>query len=296
MARILIVDDDPEALALAEARLSNAGVEILCAGTGEAGLQAAKAMASDVILLDVDMPGLSGFDVCRALKEDPHTALIPVLFLSGSGSSEDKVKGLDLGAIDYVTKPFEAFELCARVRAALRTKQLQDLLIERAHLDPLTGLPNRRALEERLHQEWNRRQRHGSALALVMADVDRFKQVNDTYGHGVGDQVLREVGQVIAQQCRDVDLPVRFGGEEFAIVVPEATASGAACLAERCRAQIADLRLTLNGGVLRPSASFGVADATELASPRALLERADQALYAAKRNGRNRVELWSRTL
>ena len=123
--------------------------------------------------------------------------------------------------MDYVTKPFDAFELRARVRAALRTKHLQDLLFEHAHIDPLTGLPNRRALMERLQSEWARIERHGGRLSFIMADIDHFKRVNDRYGHHVGDRLLQEVAGAIAGQCRETDLPARYGGEEFAILVPD---------------------------------------------------------------------------
>ena len=215
------------------------GLEIVCVEGGVPGLKAARREEPDLILLDLDMPDMSGFDVCRSLKADAELCMIPVLFLSGSTTPEDKIIGLDLGAVDYVTKPFDAFELRARVRAALRTKHLQDLLIEHAHIDPLTGLPNRRALMERLQQEWARIERHGGQLSFIMADIDHFKRVNDRYGHHVGDKVLQEVAGAIAAQCRESDLPARFGGEEFAIVVPDETAAAAVHLAERCRHEIA---------------------------------------------------------
>lgn len=287
--KILVIDDSPDALAVAQVRLAKEGVQIVCADGGLAGLDAARSEKPDLVLLDLDMPDLSGFEVCRALKADPELCMIPVLFLSGSSTPEDKVKGLDLGAVDYVTKPFDAFELRARVRAALRTKHLQDLLIEHASLDPLTELPNRRALMERLRREWARMQRHGGSLAFIMADIDHFKKVNDTYGHLVGDRLLREVARTIARECRDTDLPTRYGGEEFAILVPDETAEGAAQLAERCRRKIEEIRLAANHQSLRTTVSFGVADGTGLESPRALIQNADQALYEAKAAGRNTV-------
>jgi diguanylate cyclase (GGDEF)-like protein len=289
--KILIIDDDPDALAVATNRLAKEAVEIVCAEGGAAGLAAAKREKPDLVLLDVDMPDLSGFDVCRALKADADLCMIPVVFLSGSGTAEDKVRGLDLGAIDFVTKPFDAFELRARVRAALRTKRLQDLLIEHAHVDPLTGLPNRRALMVRLQQEWARIQRHGGTLSLVMGDIDRFKKINDAYGHSIGDKVLQEVAQVLAGQCRQIDLPARYGGEEFAILVPDETAARAVRLAERCREGIENIRVPAGAEIVRTTASFGVADATGLPSADALIARADEALYAAKDAGRNTVEL-----
>jgi two-component system, cell cycle response regulator len=288
--KILIIDDDPAALEIAKARLSKEGVEIVCAGSGVAGLEAAHRENPDLILLDVDMPDMSGFDVCRALKADEQLCMIPILFLSGSSTCEIKIQGLDLGAVDYVTKPFDAFELRARVRAALRTKHLQDLLFEHAHIDPLTGLPNRRALDERLQCEWARIERHGGQLSFIMADVDHFKQVNDTHGHYIGDRMLQEVARAIAGQCRDCDLPTRYGGEEFAIIVPDESAATALHLAERCRKEIERTCIIVKNRAIHTTASFGVADASRAESSEALMKRADAAMYRAKAAGRNRVE------
>jgi len=237
------------------------------------------------------MPDMSGFEVCRVLKSDADLCMIPILFLSGATTPEDKVQGLDLGAVDYVAKPFDAFELRARVRAALRTKHLQDLLIEHAHIDPLTGLPNRRALMERLQAEWARIKRYGGRLSYIMADLDHFKRVNDMYGHNVGDKLLQETAQAIAGQCREIDLPARYGGEEFAIVVPHKPAAGAVHLAERCRREIAKTCVIAQNEAVRITASFGVADTDGSISIEAMMKRADEALYQAKEAGRNRVQL-----
>ncbi len=288
--RLLIIDDDPDALRVAKARLVKEQVEIVCTAAGAAGLEAARRENPDLILLDVDMPDMSGFDVCRELKADRDLCMVPVLFLSGSNDAEDKVHGLDLGGVDYVTKPFDVFELRARVRAALRTKHLQDLLIEHAHIDPLTGLPNRRALMERLQAEWARIERHGGQLAFIMVDLDHFKRVNDRYGHEAGDRLLQEVARVFQQHCRKSNLPCRCGGEEFAIIVPDEDAAGAACLAERCRRKIAETGLTVKNQTLLATASFGVADSSVAESLESLMARADEALYRAKEAGRNRVE------
>jgi len=287
--KVLIVDDSPDALAIAKARLAREDLDVVCASGGQEGLEAARQNTPDLILLDVDMPGMSGFDVCRTLKADADLCMIPVIFLSGSGGPEEKVKGLDLGAVDYVTKPFDAFELRARVRAALRTKHLQDLLVRYASIDPLTELPNRRTLQEHLQREWARIQRHGGSLGLVMADIDRFKEVNDAHGHTVGDQVLRHVARLIAEQCREVDLPARYGGEEFAIVMPDETADAAEELAERCRLRIEGSPFVAGGQAIRTTVSFGVADSTDAWSEKTLVERADAALYEAKKAGRNTV-------
>jgi len=293
MMKVLIIDDSPEALAVAKARLLKENLELLCAQGGQAGLIAARREKPDLILLDLDMPDMSGFEVCRELKSDPELQMIPVIFLAASDETEDKVRGLDLGAVDYVTKPFNAFELRARVRAALRTKRLQDLLIKYTQIDPLTELPNRRALRERLRQAWARFQRHGSALSFIMADIDEFKRINDVHGHPLGDRALREFAQVLRRHCRECDFPARYGGDEFAIVVPDEHAEGAARLAGRCCQALAEIRLDAGDAEesIQLSASFGVAEANALDSDETLVRRADEALYRAKAQGRNRVEI-----
>ena len=291
--KVLIIDDDPDALEVAKARLSKEGLDIVCAEGGVAGLKAARIEGPDLILLDLDMPDISGFEVCRNLKADAELCMIPVLFLSGSTTPEDKIFGQDLGADDYVTKPFDAFELRARVRAALRTKHLQDMLFEHAHIDPLTGLPNRRALMERLQQEWARIERHAGRLSFIMADIDGFKGVNDRYGHHVGDKILQQVAGVLSRQCRENDLPARLGGDELAIVVPGDNAAAAVHLAERCRREFAKTCFAVRQDTFAVTASFGVADSVGVTSLGALMRRADEALYRAKEAGRNRVQAWA---
>jgi diguanylate cyclase (GGDEF)-like protein len=289
MMKVLIIDDSADAVAICKARLASEGVDVCCASGGTAGLEAATRERPDLILLDVNMPDLSGFEVCQRLKADPELCMIPVIFLTGSGCAEDKVRGLDLGAVDYISKPFDTFELRARVRAALRTKHLQDLLIEYARIDPLTSLPNRRALMERLEQEWSRVMRYGGRLSFIMADLDHFKNVNDTYGHRMGDRLLQEAARIIAGQCRGTDLPARYGGEEFAVIVPDESADAAARLAERCRVEIEQLSVPAGAATITITGSFGVAEADGTSSIAALMERADALLYEAKHAGRNRV-------
>ena len=288
--KILIIDDSPDALAVAKTRLAHEGHDILCAGSGKEGLEAAGRHKPDMILLDVDMPDMNGFEVCRRLKADADLCMVPVIFLSGSGGPEEKVKGLNIGAVDFVTKPFDVFELRARVNAGLRTKQMQDLLIEHAKIDPLTGLANRRALDERLAQEWARLLRHGGHLSVIMADIDHFKDVNDQFGHSVGDEVLHQVARLLAEGCRESDVPARYGGEEFVVVAPETTAQAAADFAERLRTSICSGPLEVHGQAVNVTASFGVAGHEGLKSPEELVQAADKALYRAKSAGRNCVK------
>ncbi len=287
--KVLIIDDSSDALALAKVRLGKENLAIITAQSGDEGLKLAEAEKPDLILLDVDMPEMSGFDVCHQLKTNKDLCMTPVIFLTGSDNTEDKIKGLNVGAVDYVTKPFDAFELKARVNAALRTKRMQDLLIEYANIDPLTGIPNRRALTERLRKEWMRVQRHGGKLSFIMADIDHFKKVNDTYGHSIGDEVLQRVAKAISSQCREIDLPARFGGEEFAIVVPGESAEGAGKLAERCRQATSDVQINLGTEDVHVTASFGIAEVSDSPSVEALVKAADEALYHAKQSGRNQV-------
>jgi len=244
----------------------------------------------DLILLDTDLPDLKGFEVCRLLKADPATMIIPIIFLTGASSTEEKIKGLHLGALDYLTKPFDAAELLLRVGASLRIKSLLDLLSEKAMIDGLTGLWNRSYLDRRLPAELSLSARTGWPFSCVMADVDHFKAINDTYGHAFGDLALRATSQVFAENSRAEDIVCRYGGEEFAILLPGVGVVGGAAFAERLRDRISQLILPYGGGVVRLTCSFGVAEISKDnvagASP---IQLADQALYQAKTTGRNRV-------
>lgn len=287
--RILIIDDCSDARMLAKARLAAEGHEILVAQTGTEGLEQACREMPDLVLLDVDMPDISGFEVCRKLKADDKLNMVPVIFVSGSAAISDKVRGLDLGAVDYVTKPYDAFELRARVRAALRTKRLQDILRDRAMIDPLTELANRRAFDENLHQEWARAARYSLRLALIMADIDHFKRVNDEYGHPAGDEVLRQVARRLSANFRDSDMLFRYGGEEFVAILPETSAEGAMGLADRLRAAVCANPIIAANRELTITASFGVSDNVTVKEPSQLVQASDVSLYQAKSDGRNCV-------
>ena len=290
--KVLIIDDHEQIHHLVRARLKGLPVDLLTAATGHAGLTVAKTERPDLILLDVNMPGMTGFEVCKRLKEEASTYTIPVIFLTGVDESINKVKGFDLGAVDYVTKPFDPAELRARVRAALKTKALMDMLTTQAQIDGLTGLHNRRYFDQRLTQELSASQRYGRPVGLLLLDVDHFKSINDTFGHPKGDQVLTKVAEVILRTCRNTDVACRYGGEEFAIVLPEAQADFAYHSAQRLLEQIRqDPELTAILG--QPvTVSIGSACADPAAQPvtaAALLKEADRALYTAKNSGRNRV-------
>jgi diguanylate cyclase (GGDEF)-like protein len=200
------------------------------------------------------------------------------------------VHGLDLGAIDYIAKPFKLSELLSRVRAALRTSHLIRLLEKKALIDPLTGLGNRAMFDIRFSAEVGLRIRSGNPLSCIAIDVDRFKNINDEYGHAFGDHVLTKIGEVLDEICRVEDVACRHGGEEFAILLPRTSADHAALLAERMRVAIAKIPFSQRDESIAVTCSFGVAEVADT-NDRSLLERADQALYQSKEHGRNSVSI-----
>ena len=299
LPRVLVVEDNELERQLIRHRLRPDRVAMLEAADGSSGLELARSTLPDLILLDLDLPDLSGFEVIHQLKEDPATRSIPVIFISAFGSTEAKVRALDLGAIDFVTKPFDPAELRARLRVAFRLKFQQDLLEKQAHLDALTGLANRLALRERLEAEWSACRRRAAPLSLLILDVDHFKRVNDHFGHASGDHALRRVAEALRVVARTSDLVARYGGEEFVLLAPDCDLIGALGLAERAREQVEALRIVFEVTPHALSASVGVATAAGLApddpEPDALFDRADRALYEAKASGRNAVWAWDPT-
>ena len=287
--RVLIIDDSQDIHDLVRVGLHGEPVDLHSAFNGPTGIALARAISPDLILLDVDMPKPDGFEVCRNIKSDPVLSAIPIVFLSGASSTAEKVRGLDLGATDYITKPFDSAELRARVGVALRTKYLVDLLAQRAMIDSLTGLFNRAHFEQRLVAEVSLARRAGTNLSCLMLDVDHFKLVNDQFGHSAGDMVLRSLAQVLKDSCRLEDIAYRLGGEEFVVLLSNTAAANATILAERLRQALADMRVTFRGTVIQTTCSIGVADLATSGED-GILHAADQALYCAKNNGRNQVQ------
>lgn len=288
--KVLIIDDSVPIHSLVKVRLATEGVEIFSAYDGESGLARANELQPDVILLDVEMPEPGGFEVCRRLKQDPILAKSMIIFLTGASSIEDKIHGLNLGATDYIVKPFDAAELRARVRVSLRMKFLIDLLEKKAMVDGLTGLWNRGYLDYRLRSETASIRRMERPLGLVIVDCDHFKSVNDRFGHPFGDEVLRAIGSLMTAHCRVEDVVCRYGGEEFAILTPSVGADGAAILAERVREKIESHPFQANGQTIQVTVSAGVAEITdaEQLDIEPLIQAADAALYRAKQT-RNHV-------
>jgi len=249
----------------------------------------ARSLTPELILLDIDMPEMDGFGVLQQLKDDAATQDIPVIFLSGEGRTELKVRGFEMGAIDFVTKPFEMAELRARVRSALRMRLLIKMLAQRAQIDGQTGLWNRVYLDARLQQAIAEARRGGTPLGLIMCDLDYFKRINDTYGHPFGDQVLEETARLLTRG-RAGDVACRYGGEEFAIITSHANATEARNIAERLRIALRAVRWEGYPDLV-VTASFGVTDLDRVseATARAMIESADQAMYQAKQGGRDSV-------
>jgi diguanylate cyclase (GGDEF)-like protein len=296
---VLVIDDSRDIHDILAVRLQPEQVQLHAALDAADGLLKARALVPDLVLLDIDMPNMTGLEICQRLKADPATAEVPIIFLTGAAEVHTKVQGFDLGAVDYVTKPFQPAELRARVRAALRTKRYHDLLATRAQIDGLTGLWNRAYFDRRLREEALAVARYQRAVSLVLLDLDHFKRLNDDHGHPFGDRVLQAVGEVLWGELRAVDAPCRYGGEELALILTETDLDGAMVVAERVRAAIAGMGLRHKGAQVQVTTSVGVA-AASLVTPHGavtadvLVELADTALYRAKRGGRDRVAIGDR--
>jgi diguanylate cyclase (GGDEF)-like protein len=292
--KILIADDDNVTLHILTEFLHERGYEIVTARDGrEAWEMLQRADAPSLLILDWLMPGMSGPAICLEVRKRSDLPYTYILLLTVKDQIPDVVEGMGAGADDYLTKPFDVRELEARLRAGERILKLQETLRHQATHDSLTGLWNRGTILDLLSRELARGKRKATPIAVIMADIDHFKQVNDTYGHAAGDSVLREVAARMRAALRGYDGVGRYGGEEFLTVLPECSASGGAGIAKRIREEISERPIDSNGVSIRLSLSLGVASSEGAGESDAesLLVSADQALYRAKAQGRNRVEL-----
>jgi two-component system cell cycle response regulator len=298
---VLVAEDDPIFLRILQSWFQKWSYRVTAVKNGVDAWEALQQpTAPPMAVLDWMMPDMDGIEVCRKIRGREHGPYCYVLLLTAKDDREDVVAGLDAGADDYLTKPFDVDELRARVRAGKRILELQAALIrahdtlqyESAH-DALTALWNRGAIIGFLKNEIKRQQRSSQPLGVMMADVDHFKKVNDTYGHLVGDTVLKEVGRRLAEGVRTYDSVGRYGGEEFLVIVPGCKPADLAAGAERLRRSIAEAKFETSAGSLAVTLSIGIASGCDDGeSPRGseqLLRAADTALYAAKAEGRNRV-------
>lgn len=297
---LLIIDDSAVIRHLIRDAVEQSGLftSFLEAANGAEGIAVLSSSPVDVVLCDLEMPGMDGLELLALMNAEETLREIPVILLTGNESHTEKIRCLGEGASDYVTKPFHPGELVARLRVQLKIKTLQDSLREGNRLlehlstiDPLTGLANRRFFMDRLQSAVVQSQRTGNPLGLVMIDLDHFKHVNDTYGHQGGDQVLREVAELLRQQMRSSDLAARFGGEEFTIILPETDLSASCGVAERLREEVERHLFGPPAASAKLTASFGVATSAggDDFVAEALIRNADASLYRAKSLGRNRV-------
>jgi diguanylate cyclase (GGDEF)-like protein len=307
-ATVLVIDDSPTNLAVLYDYLNNMGAEVLVKKDGESGIEIAIRKQPDIIILDVLMPTIDGYETCRRLKLESTTKAIPVIFASALVETADKLKGFEVGGVDYITKPFQLEEVLARIEVHLSIITLQQQLqlanqaLEIANqklykqtvLDGLTQISNRRHFDDYLAQEWQRAVREKQSIALLICDIDFFKQYNDTYGHQGGDDCLKQIAQVMDNvPKRPMDLVARYGGEEFGVILPNTNIAGAIKISEKVCQVVRDLKISheKSSAASYVTLSLGInciVPTTEN-SITEFIEMADKALYQAKHQGRNRV-------
>ena len=302
--RILVVDDEPLSRHVLQAAVEQLGHQWTAAQDGAAAWQCFNQDRPEVLITDLLMPEVDGLELCRRVRADTRAGYTYIVLVTVLGDRQDIVRGMEAGADDYLVKPLRLFDLRARLIAAQRVTDLHAELdrhrAQLAHLarhDPLTGLGNRRSLQEDLEVLHARSQRYGRGFALAMCDIDRFKAYNDTHGHQAGDQALRAVAATIAQELRGGDSVYRYGGEEFLLILPEQTLDTALIALERVRGAVERLAIPQPaaggpGGILTLSAGIAAFGPGEATTAEELLKRADAALYRAKSAGRNQLALW----
>jgi diguanylate cyclase (GGDEF)-like protein len=297
-ARLLIVDDDPNNVRLL-ASIFDQDYDILFALNGLEAIDISLRERPDLIILDVMMPDLDGYTVCKTIKNHRHTKDIPIVFLTAHCDAEEEIRGLEMGAADFISKPFYPKIVKIRVSNQIELKYAREKLTKLAITDGLTGIANRRYFDDQLAHEWTRARRLNQTLAIAMIDVDWFKKYNDHYGHQGGDDCLRQVANVLSNVAkRDSDFVARYGGEEFAIILPMTQAENALELSKNICLALSNLELPhalSDFGHVTLSVGVAVGCPKQNTTPHNLLVNADKALYTAKEKGRNRAVLFVET-
>ncbi|MFP4179311.1 MAG: diguanylate cyclase [Spirochaetaceae bacterium] len=328
---ILVVDDNPQNIQLVATHLKSEGYRIAFSQHGVDALEKTAHKVFDLVLLDVMMPEIDGFEVCRRIKGRPDYRDVPILFLTAKTDKESIIEGFNAGAVDYVVKPFYGAELLARVRTHLQIRSFQEKLeninaklnrelekskemteelseakeelqkantqlYEKATRDPLTGLFNRRKMIDSLEYETKRTERGDTSYSLVLCDIDHFKTINDSHGHDCGDVILKEVAEILKSTTRKQDRISRWGGEEFLILLPETEEPGALTLADKIRKTVEEKDFSCPELSIKLSMTFGVSVSSGEKDPESCIKEADIALYNGKNNGRNRVVAYRKEL
>lgn len=288
---ILIVEDSQINSKLCQSLLSRNGYETEICSDGESALEFLSKNSPDLILLDIIMPGIDGYQFSESIKTNHRLKDTPVIFLSAMNDEESIIKGFNSGGVDYITKPFRTQELLARTRTHVELKKAKEKLMQMAITDELTGLANRRYFMDRLNSEYDRTKRYESKFSLLMIDIDHFKKINDNYGHKAGDLVLIETALKMKKSLRTSDIIGRVGGEEFSVLLPETEIKAALHIAERIRARVSESVVIFDSEELSVTVSIGATQSSpgDLTIDDIFI-RADTAMYNAKNEGRNRVE------
>jgi two-component system cell cycle response regulator len=297
---VLVADDSPVYRKLVEQTLAEVDCVVVFAKSGSQAIEIFERGHPDLIITDWIMPDITGIELCQKIRANAPTSYTYVIILTSNAEKQSVVKGLSAGADDYLTKPFDRDELLARVQVGRRLIDLHRqieaknrLLEELALTDPLTGLPNRRAIEAWSPRQMNGAARHGFSFWIVLIDLDHFKRINDSHGHEAGDIVLKRFAEILRGHTRLSDISGRIGGEEFLFVITHADRNGATVVVDRIRQELAAEHFVFEGTTVQVTASFGIAGFSGKSVPsfEDLLSKADDALYRAKDQGRNRIEL-----
>ncbi len=301
--KIVVLDDNNQNLKLISDVLEDVGYDVSLCLTSYQLLDYLEEELPDIIILDVMVPDINGFEVCKRIKENERLKDLPIIFLSAKTETVDIVYGLEIGGVDYITKPFRPIELIARIKTHLEIKTIRDELKEKnkelialneqleeyAIKDTLTKLYNRRMILAKFDEEISRCKRNKEVFSIILLDIDHFKNINDNYGHNFGDEVLTVFANVLTSSKRLQDLVARWGGEEFLLILPETDIKGALIVADRIRQQVSECEYLSSDGVIHITATFGVAEFNQEDSSEKIIKKADYALYFGKNHGRNQV-------
>jgi two-component system, cell cycle response regulator len=290
---ILVIEDHPDQRDLLAIVLQREGYNVVTAGNGIEAMEKLQKEDVQIALSDIMMPKMDGFELIKSIRNDPALKGIYLILITARIQEGDRVRGLDLGADDYITKPFSFSELLARVRVGSRVVQYQQNLEYQTQIDPLTGLFNRRAFERKIAEEFERARRYNHSLSILLLDIDNFKTINDTYGHHGGDTALVKISEILRERTRRSDFPARYGGEEFVLILPETHQDSALQVANKIHEEIRSRTFGTDTRPFTLTVSIGLSSTStkHYTDWRQTLDDADQAMYVAKNSGKDRVEV-----